>query len=83
MIYSKIYVQNFKTNEIISNPKDNETAEASYELLKTDIQVIDINFCNSSSSYEYAMKPGMFCTGRLDEGLLNDILIIIFWIKLI
>lgn len=47
---------------------DDENAEISYELLKTNVQVVDINFCNSSKSYEGAMKPGMFCAGRIREG---------------
>lgn len=34
---------------------------------------MDINFCNSSRSYEGAMKPGMFCAGRQKEGLLRNI----------
>lgn len=46
-----------------------ENGEISYDLLKTDVQVVDINFCNSSHSYEGAMQPGMFCAGRLKEGL--------------
>lgn len=50
-----------------------ENAEISYDLLKTTVNVMDINFCNSSRSYEGAMKPGMFCAGRQKEGLLRNI----------
>lgn len=46
-----------------------EDQDISYKLLKTDVEVADIKFCNSSSSYEGAMKPGMFCAGRLKKGL--------------
>lgn len=41
----------------------------SMELMKTTVNVIDINYCNSSVSYEGAMKPGMFCAGRMNEGI--------------
>lgn len=50
-----------------------ENADISYDLLKTNVQVVDINFCNSSKSYEGAMKPGMFCAGRIREGDWFDI----------
>ncbi|XP_055301714.1 trypsin eta-like [Sitodiplosis mosellana] len=47
---------------------NSEDSDISYNLLKTDVFVIDINFCNSSFSYEGAMKPGMFCAGRTKGG---------------
>lgn len=48
-----------------------EDAEISFELLKTEVFVVDINICNSSTSYEDAMRPGMFCAGRFKAGNLQ------------
>jgi len=45
-----------------------ENSDISYNLLKTDVFVVDIKFCNGSFSYENAMKPGMFCAGRTKGG---------------
>lgn len=47
---------------------EQEVEQISYKLLKTNVEVADINYCNSSVSFEGAMKPGMLCAGRIREG---------------
>lgn len=59
------------TTVSISILKQDDDSEISFHLLKTDVFVVDIKFCNSSYSYEDAMKPGMFCAGRKKTGKTN------------
>lgn len=37
----------------------------SYDLLKTEVDVLDIRFCNGTFSYYEFMKPGMICAQRI------------------
>lgn len=52
----------------IFNHHQDEDSDISSTLLKTDVDVIDVNFCNGSYSYAGAMMPGMFCAGKKREG---------------
>lgn len=44
-----------------------DIAVTNRELLKTEIDVLDINFCNGTFSYEGAMVPGMICASRVTK----------------
>lgn len=48
--------------------QDPDEGEISYKLLKANVEVVETEFCNSSSSYEGAMKPGMICAGQTRGG---------------
>lgn len=40
-------------------------------LQKTNVELLDMELCNSSYSYDGEMKAGMLCAGRLFEGELR------------
>lgn len=40
--------------------------EISEDLLKVEVEVMNIEFCNGSDSYTELMQEGMFCAGSVE-----------------
>lgn len=43
-------------------------SEVSIDLLKTDVDVISMDFCNGTFSYDGSLENGTFCAGQTDGG---------------
>lgn len=73
-VSSSFFFKNFLTQD--------QYSDISNVLLKTDVDVIDINFCNGSYSYTGAMLPGMFCAGNINEGSPEYIFLVVHTITI-
>lgn len=60
------HVGHIENNRLKIQSEDDEVSE---DLLKVDVQVFGMDFCNGSNSYVNLMQEGMFCAGDTDGKL--------------